>query len=228
MSCFHKFYGHEFHQPGERGLLPNWKAKTLIIGTFNPSNNFHNQNSALYFYGRNRNYFWDILPLFAAEQVIDKSNPISQKCFLENKQIALTDLLISINDAELNNPEHIRRIKSVKDREIEKFVSFTWNTEYIKSYIKTYKVEAVYFTFLSNSSTNNQSVNTFKFQTRLIENYCGEIGVFSSRLFTPSGQGLGAGKPKKNKLINKWYRENGGNRFPFLSNQFDIQNYNFS
>ena len=23
-------------------------------------------------------------------------------------------------------------------------------------------------------------------------------------------------------------RENGGNRFPFLSKQFDIQNYNFS
>ena len=44
MGCFHKFYGHEFHQEGQRGLLPNWNAKTLIIGTFNPNNNLVNSS----------------------------------------------------------------------------------------------------------------------------------------------------------------------------------------
>jgi hypothetical protein len=227
MSCTHKFFGHDFHQRGEKGLLPNWNAKTLIIGTFNPNNNFYEQNSASYFYGRKRNYFWDILPLFAGEPAIDKSNSLFQKCFLENKKIAITDLLISINDAELNNTEHIRRIKSVKDKEIEKFHSFNWNTEFIKNYIEINKVEAVYFTYLSNPSASNQLINTFEFQTRLIESYCQEIGVFTSRLFTPSGQGLRNGTPRKNKLINKWYNENQADRFPFLSNQFNIQNYNY-
>ncbi len=227
MSCKHKFYGHEFHQTGEFGLLPKWKAKTLIIGTFNPANNFHPQNTALYFYGRKRNYFWDILPLFAGVSPIDKSRPQLQKLFLEKKQIALTDLLISIEDAELSNSEHIRRIKTVRDKEIEKFNSFTWNTEFIKAYIEANEIEGVYFTYLSNQEERYPALNTFENQTRIIENYCRDKKIFASRLFTPSGQGLRSGIPRKNKLINKWYNENGANRFPFLSSQFDINNYPF-
>jgi hypothetical protein len=224
MSCIHKFYGHEFHQTGEFGLLPKWKAKTLIIGTFNPANNFHPQNTALYFYGRKRNYFWDILPLFAGESPIDKSSPQLQKLFLEIKQIALTDLLISIEDAELSNSEHIRRIKTVKDKGIEKFQVFNWNTENIKNYIEINKIEAVYFTYLSKEVTN---INSFEKQTCIIEEFCRDKNIITSRLFTPSGQGLRSGIPRKNKLINKWYNENGANRFPFLSSQFDINNYPF-
>ena len=227
MSCIHKFYGHEFHQNGDLALFSSWKAKTLIIGTFNPANNFHPQNTALYFYGRNSNLFWDILPLFAGELPIDKSSPQSQKLFLEKKQIALTDLLISIDDAQLSNSEHIRRIKTVKDKEIEKFNVFKWNTQNIKIYIETYKIESVYFTFLSNPSVENPAVNTFENQTRLIEQFCRDKKIFTSRLYTPSGQGLRSGIPRKNKLINKWYNENGANRFPFLSSQFDINNYPF-
>lgn len=227
MSCIHKFYGHEFHQNCEFGLLPNWEAKTLIIGTFNPSNIFHPDNTAQYYYGRSKNLFWDILPFFAGEVSIDKSNSQIQKLFLENNRIALTDLLISIDDAESNNSEHKSRIQTVKDKEIEKFNSFTWNTEFILKYIEANKIEAVYFTFLSNPSARNPDVNTFEKQTRVIEQYCREKKIFTSRLFTPSGQGLRTGKPRINKLINKWYYENGANRFPFLSNQFNINNYLF-
>lgn len=227
MSCIHKFYGHEFHQNGDLALFPSWKAKTLIIGTFNPVNNFHPQNTALYFYGRNRNLFWDILPLFAGELPIDKSSPQSQKLFLEKKQIVLTDLLISIEDAQLSISEHIKRIKTVKDKEIEKFKLFKWNTQNITNYIKTNKIEAVYFTFLSDSLKVNSNIETFEGQTRIIEKFCNENNVFTSRLFTPSGQGLGSGIPRKNKLIQKWYNENGGDRFPFLCTHFDINNYPF-
>lgn len=227
MSCIHKFFGHVFHQNGEFGLFPNWKAKTLIIGTFNPANNFHPQNTAMYFYGRNRNYFWDILPLFAGELPIDKSIPELQKLFLEKKQIALTDLLISIDDAESNSSEHKSSIQTVKDKEIEKFNSFTWNTEFILKYIEANKIEGVYYTFLSNPSARNPSLNTFEKQTRVIEQYCQEKKIFTSRLFTPSGQGLRSGSLRINKLINKWYYDNGANRFPFLSNQFNINNYPF-
>lgn len=227
MSCVHKFYGHEFHQNGECGLLPNWKAKTLIIGTFNPSYNFHPQNTALYFYGRKRNYFWDILPLFAGELPLEKSSPQSQKLFLEKKQIALTDLLISIEDCQLSNGEHVQRIKTVKDKEIEKFHSFKWNTQNIINYIEANQIEAVYFTFLSNQSKNISNLNTFEYQTRLIEQFCVVENIFTTRLFTPSGQGLGTGIPRINKLINKWFNENGANRFPFLSSRFNINNYPF-
>ena len=65
-------------------------------------------------------------------------------------------------------------------------------------------------------------------QIQLIENYCKENDIFSSRLHTPSGQGLGNGKPRINKLINKWYTLQGANRFNFISNNFNISDFNFS
>jgi hypothetical protein len=228
MSCIHKFYGHRFHQTDVFGLLPQWEANTLIIGTFNPSNLFHPTNDALYFYGRTSNYFWDILPLFAGETSIEKNNPDRQKIFLEKNKIALTDLLISIDDAEVNNSEHLSSIQTVQDREIERFRQFTWNTNQIQLFIDKNNIEAVYFTFLSNQFKNCQDQNTFEFQTRIIENYCRTKGIFTSRLFTPSGQGLRAGKPRQNKLINKWFFENGCNRFHFLSPNFNVHNFVYS
>ena len=141
MSCIHKFYAHPFHQQNSFGLFPIWKANTLIIGTFNPSNTYHSENDALYFYGRKKNYFWDVLPIFANELLLDKTNPEAQRQFLTANKIALTDLLISIIDADISNPEHIISIKSVRDKEIEKFSSFKWNTPNIISYIDANKID---------------------------------------------------------------------------------------
>src|SRR6185503_4382996 len=114
MPCSHKFFGHYAHMEAENGLLPNWDSKTLIIGTFNPTNEWVPNNAANYYYGRSR-YFWSILPTFACLDGIDKRNSHQQIAFLENQQIALTDLLISINDADINVPDHVRRIRSFKD-----------------------------------------------------------------------------------------------------------------
>jgi len=50
----------------------------LIIGTFNPKTIC---NQAKFFYGRNKNYFWDLLPeVFNQESL--KSNIQKQKKFL--------------------------------------------------------------------------------------------------------------------------------------------------
>jgi len=70
MACTHKFYGHHAHLAGKNGLLPKWKAKTLIIGSFNPEQSWHPTNSAEYYYGRVRNYFWKVLPRFAGLDAI--------------------------------------------------------------------------------------------------------------------------------------------------------------
>ena len=64
MPCIHKFFGHHNHLNGNNGLLPNWEVNTLIIGTFNPSNNWVPNNAANYYYGRPRNYFWKILGIY--------------------------------------------------------------------------------------------------------------------------------------------------------------------
>jgi hypothetical protein len=54
MPCTHKFFGHPNHMVGDSGLLPNWGADTLIIGTFNPENDWNPNNDANYFYCRLR------------------------------------------------------------------------------------------------------------------------------------------------------------------------------
>ena len=224
MACYHKFLNHEFHI--ENSLFPDWNADTLIIGTFNPSNDFHPENTANYYYGRSK-YFWQILPIFNGTSPILGNEVNIQKDFLIKNKIVLTDLLISIDDANIHDQIHLNRIRSVKDIEIEMFNNLTWNTDNIIKYIENKKIKQVYFTFLSNINRRNVMENTFEFQTRLIEIFCYSNNINTYRLHTPSGQGLGNGKPRLNKLINKWYCENGANNFLFLNENFDINYFQF-
>lgn len=219
MPCFHKFYGHQNHLQGDNGLLPNWESDTLIVGTFNPENVWAPTNLAEYFYGRSR-YFWKVLPEFACASKIDNENIQTQFEFLQSNRVALTDLLISINDADINNPDHINWITSYLDNKLNNFKDFTWNTNNIINYINRNKVKTVYFTRLSYSDPFGQ-------QIAFIENYCNRNKIPSFKLHTPTGQGLGSGKPRKNKLINRWYNDNGANRFQFLSPNFDVNNFEF-
>ena len=226
MSCTHKFFGHSDHLGGNNGLLPNWKVKTIFIGTFNPENEFKQDNSANYYYGRARNLFWKVLSAFASIPEINNSDYQNQLIFLKKNKIGMTDLLIRINDANSDFEEHRRKISTVLDSEIETFKKFEWNTHYIIEFLKTNDVENVYFTKQGLGLTNS-NINTFESQIRLIENYCEENNIFSTRLHTPSGQGLGKGKPRINKLINKWYTYQGGNRFNFISENFNIMNFSY-
>ena len=226
MPCFHKFFGHPNHLPGENGLLPPWKVKTLFIGTFNPETTWHPSNAAQYFYGRPRNYFWKAVPKFACSAAIGHSDVQSQIEFLIKKEIGLTDLLININDADILVEDHRTKIISVLDSQIERFNDFTWNTTNIIRYINDSKVEAVYFTKLGMPNVG-VGPNTFEAQMRLIEQACmnRDVPVPSFRLHSPSGMGLGRGVPKLHVLMHRWYHENGGIHFPFLGQGFNINNF---
>jgi hypothetical protein len=213
MPCFHKFYGHVAHMTGENGLLPNWEADTLIIGTFNPNNDWAPNNPADYFYGRSQ-YFWKALPQFACNEEIDNLDVVAQFAFLQKNRIVLTDLLISINDVDVNNENHHNWIGNYLDNELNNFQDISWNTDNIIDYISLNKIKAVYFTRLGNNAP-------FGEQIALIENYCNLNNVINFRLHTPTGQGLGAGTPRRNKLIHRWF-EQGGDQFPFLCPNFNI------
>ncbi|RFS16659.1 hypothetical protein [Emticicia sp. C21] len=227
MPCTHKFFGHNLHQNGAFGLIPNWDFKTLIIGTFNPENIWADENMAGYFYGRRRNYFWSAIGQFGILQDIERNNTIHQFQFLQEKKIGLTDLLIRIEDADITNLNHVAKIKTYGDKEIESFHDFFWNTEQIINTILNKKVEAVYFTWLGKSNRIRNPFNSFENQMRIVEDFCDNNGILNCRLYTPSGQGLRSGTPRINKLINQWYNHNGGQEFPFRSPNFDINNYPF-
>lgn len=220
MPCTHKFFGHQNHLPGVDGLLPNWPVDTLIIGTFNPENAWAPNNDAEYFYGRPRNYFWRILPRFAGEPSIHRLDVHSQIDFLQRKKIAVTDLLIEIEGADINNLEHIQLINGFLDDDVNNFAPLRWNTQRIIHYLTVNDVKAVYFTKLGGNGV-------FEPQMVIIEDFCHENGISVKRLHTPSGQGLGGGRPRENKLIHAWFNQ-AGHQFPFLSPDFDINNPQFN
>ena len=224
--CSHKFFGHHSHLDGDLGLMPNWAYNCLIIGTFNPENLWVPDNHATYFYGRSR-YFWRILPKFTLFDglILDDELKIE---FLQNNKIGLTDLLKSVEDADINNPNHVNLISSYLDRDLENFHNLTWNTHSILYALEHSKVSHVYFTKIGVQNLLNPPEDSFEGQMRLIEQYCVANNIYCNRLFTPSGMGLRQGTPRENKLINKWYNENGADHFPFLDQNFDINHYPFN
>lgn len=227
MPCVHKFLNHAHHLPEENGLLPSWRVKAIIIGTFNPSNEWAANNLAQYFYGRSE-YFWRILPRFFSPTVPDpaiQNVDINRQIdFLTIHNIGLTDLLVSVNDADINNQDHVRKIASYKDEDLETFTDFTWNTDRIISHIERHEIVSVFFTRKGNPRVTTPRPNSFEAQMRRIETYCDNNNVRNHRLHTPTGLGLGKGVPRENKLTHKWFFE-GAYDFPSRLATFQLTDY---
>lgn len=99
----------------------DWKPKTLFIGTFNPEWNECENNNAQWFYGRTqRNEFWCILPTTFGQPSILNGNRLAWINFCRQNQIAITDILSSI-DADENNPADLNAICKFKDEDIANF-----------------------------------------------------------------------------------------------------------
>jgi hypothetical protein len=97
MACEHKFINDLQLQ------YVNWKPKTLFIGTFNPEWLECENNSAQWFYGRTqRNEFWNILPTTFGQPSLLEANRLAWINFCREKEIAITDILSSI-EADKNN-----------------------------------------------------------------------------------------------------------------------------
>jgi hypothetical protein len=96
----------------------DFEPTTLIVGTFNPS--WPESNTAEWFYGRTAsNCFWDILPRLYSEASLINATHVEWKQFCRDKQVALTDLISSIDDAEPGNREHIKMLGGFSDKAIE-------------------------------------------------------------------------------------------------------------
>jgi hypothetical protein len=111
MACKHKF------QKNLNLEILDFTPTTLVVGTFNPA--WPASNTAEWFYGRTAtNYFWDILPkLYGSESLIN-ATPVEWKRFCHDKQIAITDLFSSIDDADPDNPEHNKMLGGFSDSAI--------------------------------------------------------------------------------------------------------------
>ncbi len=116
MPCHHKFINDLQLQ------YVDWEVKTLFIGTFNPGWSVCPNNNADWFYGRTqRNEFWCILPTVHLEASLLNGNRNNWIDFCRKNNIAVTDILESINNADPANEAHKQAICRFKDDELAQF-----------------------------------------------------------------------------------------------------------
>ena len=108
MACDHKF--RSFLNLGKLDFEPT----TLIVGTFDPE--WPVENPSLWFYGRTaENYFWGILPRIHGCDSLINASPDEWKLFCCEHQIAITDLISSISDADPKNSSHQKMLGGYSD-----------------------------------------------------------------------------------------------------------------
>jgi|JI7StandDraft_1071085.scaffolds.fasta_scaffold239565_2 hypothetical protein len=111
MACLHKFHN---YLNLER---LNFEPTTLIVGTFNPE--WPEGNYAEWFYGRtDNNYFWDLLPGMFRDEGLRNQNHVEWKTYCRTRKVALTDLISSIDDADLQIEKHRKILGKYTDSAI--------------------------------------------------------------------------------------------------------------
>ena len=173
MGCKHRFFDE---------LIPTWEIKYLFIGTFNPSWNSDN-SSAIYFYGRKRNNFWDILPnIFGGKSMKGSSKEIFVD-YLKNYNIGLTDLIANVANVEENNSlDKDNLTKGFSDATLNKY-ELEFATDKIKELILRNKstLKGVYFT-----RSTGIGIKKIWEEWIAIENLCNASSIHTCALMTPA------------------------------------------
>lgn len=173
MPCQHKFIN---YLNLER---LDFEPTTLIVGTFNPA--WPEGNRAEWFYGRTaRNYFWDVLPRLYNGENYRKENSNCWKTFCKGNKIVLTDLITSINDAEVDNKEHQDILKSYLDTSIADYFDDFEFTD-LKGILAKYPtIKNIYL-------TRNKGVELFDEEWQKVEDYVkNKPDYHVKNLLTPS------------------------------------------
>lgn len=202
MACLHKF-----HQYLNLDNL-NFEPTTLMVGTFNPGWDGINNNAG-WFYGRTRNnYFWDVLPRIYENINLRNGNHLDWKAFCVRNQIAVTDLLASIDDADVNNPLHVAAISNYKDSDIANtfhhytpvnIVNILNNYPSIRNVYLTRQPGLAFWDDLWNIIVTANLANQIHFQTLLTPSA-------SARFQMNGNQGIGLSDFIFNNWQNVWHQ----------------------
>lgn len=174
MPCDHKF-------KSQLTLTKlDFEPTTLIVGTFNPE--WPAGNTAEWFYGNTaKNYFWDTLPrLYGEVSLIDVGRAEWQQ-FCRDKQIAITDLFSSIDDAEPDNAEHAKMLGGLSDKAIEcnfEDYSFVNIVQLLQQY------PAIQNVYLTRSVTEA----FWRHLWNPVAHYCSVHQLHERKLLTPTGK----------------------------------------
>lgn len=192
----------------------DFQPLTLIVGTFNPS--WPANNAATWFYGRTaRNYFWDVLPrIYEPNLNLRQGNSAQWKEFCNDRRVALTDIITSINDANQGNNNHTEILSNYLDSEIaDNFHDFSFTN--IIALLNNYPtIRNVYL-------TRQTGIGLFDAQWEIVKNYAEqhpERNLHVRNLLTPSGSArfqIGEYKaanpndpsPLRNFIYQKWLEQ---------------------
>ena len=174
MPCNHKFLSY-------LNLTKlDFEPQTLIVGTFNPA--WPASNNAEWFYGRTaNNYFWDVLPrLYGAASLIN-ATPVEWKRFCSDKQIAITDLISSIDDAMPENPAHQKMLGGFADNAlIHNFDDF--------SFVNIVQLLRLHTTIKNVYLTRGITEAFWKHLWNPVAHYCNINHLHERKLLHPSGE----------------------------------------
>jgi G:T/U-mismatch repair DNA glycosylase len=147
----------------------NSETETLIIGTFNPETA---GNDAEFFYGRSRNYLWQILPTTFGVESLKGASKDEKIEFIRKYKIDFIDLIVAIQVEEGQEANFY-------DGYIDKRVTH-WR-EIIKLIDTLPSLKRVCFTRKTYSGIPNM-----KMQIDAIQQHCSKKGIPFQALTTPA------------------------------------------
>ena len=174
MPCTHRFLNL---------LIPEWEIEHLFIGTFNPSWNDNNADQADYFYGRNRNNFWCILPLvFGGENL--KYQELNFKLeYIQQHKIGITDLIKTVINADANNQIDVDNLtQGFSDKVLDTY-ELEFNIENIKKLILN-NLKTIKGVYLTRSTLNG--IKKIAASWNEIEKFCTDLNIHTNKLKTPA------------------------------------------
>ena len=179
MACNHKFQ----NELNLEGL--DYEPTTLIVGTFNPE--WPEGNNARWFYGRTHdahgnqnNNFWDVLPRLYEEPSMINSTVQEWKRFCRRHQIAITDLISCIDDADEDNGEHVAFLENFSDKNIATCFRQHTTVDIVQILTDHPTIENIYL-------TRGTGETFWRRLWRPIVQYADQNDKYECRLLTPSG-----------------------------------------
>jgi G:T/U-mismatch repair DNA glycosylase len=180
MPCNHRF---------QNDLYPQGQLKHLFVGTFNPAWDRPQDDNANWFYGRQYNDFWYIMPqVFEYPSLMprqSRENRLTLLNYCLNNNIGLTDLINCVNDADENIEEHRKIILSVNDNGFDYFNDID-PTNIIQ--IINQNSENLCGVYLTRQVHNLNPAGIINQLWAIVTNRCNELGIHTSDLVTPSRQ----------------------------------------
>ncbi|MDQ8006543.1 MAG: hypothetical protein REI64_17200 [Pedobacter sp.] len=176
------------HQLLDRDFfIPSWKVKHLFLGTFNP----YGGKSVAYFYGREKNFTWNILSKIFTSH-FNRNNINELLPLLKQNKIACMDMIRSVNALEEFVPGIIG--EGYRDSKIiNRKINRNYNTLFINEVIRKNPGIKVYSTWGKGSTLKSwiEEVSSV------------ESNVISLASPSPAAR-VPKGTEKYNYVLNNW------------------------